>query len=130
MKQGIRIFMLILSVCAVSTALAKQPQCVGPKDPPGQANKPTKVTILHCGCADEGNRMHYVEINVSSKSRGHLKHEAGSIESCPDDLGFYKDFVRSGSDCQLVEDGDEPINSMLICELQIATDECGTVVTD
>ena len=128
MKQGIRIFLLVLSVCAVSTALAKKPECDWPKDPPGKGNKPTKVTILHCGCADEGDRMYYVEINVSSKSKGHLKHVAGSIESCSDGLGTYKDVIRLGSDCQ-VDDGAEPIDSMKFCGERAVMD-CGSESID
>jgi len=129
MKQGIRIFALILSMCMVSVVSAKPPECVDPKNPPGKANKPTKVAILHCGCADDGGPMQYVEIQVSSKSKGHFHHVAGSIASCSDGSDSYLDFVRSGSDCQ-VDDGSEPWKSMEFCGDRIATDACGTEVID
>lgn len=129
MKQGIRIFLLVLSVCVVSTALAKQPECVGPKDPPGHGNKPTKVTILHCGCADEGDLMQYVEIQISSKSKGHFHHVAGSISSCFDGVDTYRDFVRSGSDCQ-VDDGTGSLDAWEPCGERTALQECGTEVID
>ena len=129
MKQGIRIFLLVFCICSVSTVSAKPPECVDPKDPPGQANKPAKVTILHCACADEGDLMQYVEIQVSSKSKGHRHHIAGSIESCSDGAESFDDFVRNGSDCQ-VNDGAELMNSMEFCGNLVAADECGVAVID
>jgi hypothetical protein len=66
--------------------------------------KPSKVTILHCGCTDAGDVMEYVEIQVSSKSRGHLRHEAGSFASCyVESQDMEVDFLRLGGDC-VVED--------------------------
>ena len=127
MKQGIRIFTLVLSICMVSAVSAKPPECVDPKNPPGQAKKPTKVTILHCGCADDFGPMKYVEIQVSSRSKGHLRHIPGSIASCSDVADTYIDFIRNGSDCQ-VDDGSEAWGSMESCEDRIAGDECGIAV--
>jgi len=69
MKQGIRIFTLVLSICMVSAVSAKPPECIDPKNPPGKSRQQTKVTILRCACADDGGPMKYVEIQVSSKSR-------------------------------------------------------------
>jgi len=129
MYQGIRILAFVLSICAVSAVSAKPPECVGPTNPPGQGNKPTKVAILHCGCADDGGPMRYVEIEVSSKSKGHFNHVAGSIESCPDGSDSYSDFVRNGSDCQ-VDDGSEPWSAMEFCGARLAMDECGTASID
>lgn len=129
MKQGMRFFLLVLGVCFVSAVSAK-PACVDPKIPPGQAKKPSKVTILHCACPDTGDLMQYVEIQVSSKSKGHRNHVAGSIDSCSDGSDSYRDFVRSGSDCQ-VDDGADLMDSMEFCpEGRMAMDECGIVVID
>lgn len=114
----------------VSAVLAKPPECINPKNPPGKANKPNKVTILHCGCADDGGPMQYVEIQISSKSKGHFNHVAGSIASCSDGTDSYFDFVRTGSDCQVVDDESEPWKSMEPCGDRIATDVCGEAVID
>jgi hypothetical protein len=116
MSRKIAIFLLFIGAFATTVAVADPPECVGPPDgggppghagppdgagPPEGAGPPAKVVLLHCGCADDGNRMEYVEIQVSSRSKGHRFHEAGSIDSCSDGTDSFRDFVRSGSDCQL-----------------------------
>ena len=102
MKQLIRVLTLVLFTCTVTVAWAGPQDC---KEPPGQQkekNKPHKVTILHCGCPDAGDEMFYVEIQVSSKSKGHLKHaEAPTVASCEVDSDIYMDFSRNGPDCQV-----------------------------
>ena len=92
------------------------------------AAPPAKSTILHCGCNEAGDAMEYAEISVSSKSRGHDTHIAGSIDSCLVDEETTIDIVRLGDDCQL--DGPplgDPIES---CEEEgpIAGDICGLPV--
>jgi len=72
--------------------------------------------------------MEFVEINVSSKSKGHRHHQAGSIESCSDGADSFTDFVRSGSDCQL--DGPALGDEIAFCSDQVALQECGTEVID
>ncbi len=137
MNRGIAIFLLVIGSCMASVALADPPQCVGPPGgsgppdhagPPEGSGPPAKVSLLHCGCADDGNRMEFVEINVSSKSKGHRHHQAGSIESCSDGADSFTDFVRSGSDCQL--DGPELGDDIAFCSDQVALQECGTEVID
>lgn len=114
---------------ATQLALAGPPECVPPgligKDvPPGKA----KVTLLHCGCADDGLSLVYREIQVSNRSKGHRKHVAGSFDSCSDDGETYRDFVRTGSDCQV--DGPAMGDDIAFCDGQIAGDECGSEVID
>lgn len=137
MNRGIAIFLLVIGTCAASAATAGPPDCVGPPDgvgppdfagPPEGNGRPAMVTLLHCGCADDGNRMEYVEIRVTSKSRGHLNHQAGTIDSCSDGTDTFRDFVRSGSDCQL--DGPALGDAIGFCSDQLALQECGTEVID
>lgn len=131
MKRFFGMTVLLLCLCATSLAWAHDNECKippGHSDDKGQPNKPEKVSILHCGCADTGDMMHYVEIMVSSKSKGHKKHVAGSIDSCSDGSDNFNDFVRSGSDCQLTG---TPIDGMDACTNdQMAASECGTAVID
>lgn len=131
-----RIFILTVLSCAfASTAFARPPECVGPpewangKGPPGGPGK-WSVTLLHCGCADDGAQMEFVEIKVSSRSKGHLLHVAGSFDSCSTDGETYLDFVRTGSDCQ-VDDG-QPLlgDEMAYCSDQLAGQVCGDAVID
>ena len=131
MKQIARVLTAVFFAAAVMTAYAGPQEC---KEPPGQMKekgKPSKVTILHCGCTDAGDAMEYVEIQVSSKSRGHLRHVAGSVASCyVESLDMEVDFVRNGGDCQ-VDDG-APDIGMGFCvvgvegiEDQVAGAACG-----
>jgi hypothetical protein len=92
------------------------------------AGPPEKSTILHCGCNETADGMVYVEITISSKSRGHDQHVAGSIESCFDGVDSYNDVVRTGSDCQA--SGPELRDPIDACGEQIAGDECGALVID
>ena len=87
------------------------------------------MSILHCGCTEEADVLRYVEINVSSKSKGHLRHGSTSLTSCFDGVDTYIDFVRSGSDCQ-VDDGSELVDGLDFCVDKIAGDECGVQVID
>ena len=92
--------------------------------------KPSKVTILHCGCSDAGDAMEYVQIQVSSKSRGHLRHEAGSFASCSDGSDTYIDFIRTGSDCQ-VDDGTDQLDGLEFCnDSQVPMAVCGEASMD
>ena len=105
MKQFVRVLTAVLCTFAVAAVYAGPPEC---KEPPGQMkdkSKPEKVSILHCGCPDAGEKMFYVEIRVSSRSKGHLKHDGeDSLVSCSDGTDNYFDFLR-GADCQLEGEG-------------------------
>ena len=130
MKQFARVLTAVFFAGAVMAAYAHPQEC---KEPPGQMKekgKPSKVTILHCGCSDTGDAMEYVQIQVSSKSRGHLRHTAGSFASCSDGSDTYIDFVRNGSDCQ-VDDGTEKLEGLEFCnENQVPLAVCGGVSID
>jgi hypothetical protein len=140
--NAIRIFVLTILSCAfASAAFAGPPECVGPpewangkgpsngKGPPGGLGK-WSVTLLHCGCADDGMQLEFVEIRVSSRSKGHLLHVAGSFDSCSTDGETFLDFVRTGSDCQ-VDDG-QPLlgDEIAYCSGQLAGQVCGDEVID
>jgi hypothetical protein len=128
-----RVLVLTILCCGfTSAALAGPPKCVGPADgegPPGGSDK-WKATLLHCGCAEAGAQLEFVEITVSSRSKGHLKHVAGSFDSCSTDGETYVDFVRTGSDCQM-DDG-QPLmdEEIAYCSDQVAGQACGEVVID
>jgi hypothetical protein len=124
-----------------SYAMAEKPTdkgCGPPDDKPG--GKPEKVTLLHCGCDWDGVEasMMYKEITVSSKSKGHFKHVAGSFASCFAGQSevepfedIYLDFVRFGGDCQI--DGPELGDPIFTCESfedpdPVAGDSCGVKV--
>jgi hypothetical protein len=74
------------------------------------ANK-DQSTLLHCGCAWDGQNasMEYGENTISSRGRGHDSHVFGSMDSCYDGqvlinegyVDVYTDFLRVSSDCQL-----------------------------
>jgi hypothetical protein len=76
---------------------------------PTLAGRPGKANILHCGCAvdvDGNFGMAYVDVNVSSKARGHTKHGNGTIDSCfvgndADGTGTMVDFLRTADDCHI-----------------------------
>jgi hypothetical protein len=130
MKQFARVLTAVFFATAVMAAYAGPQEC---KEPPGQMkekNKPSKVTILHCGCTDAGDVMEYVEIQVSSKSRGHLRHVGGSYASCSDGSDTYVDFIRTGSDCQ-VDDGTAKLDGLEFCnDKQFPMAECGDLSKD
>ena len=129
MKQLVTILTAVFCICTVSVALAGPQEC---KEPPGQQkekNKPHKVTILHCGCTDAGDALEYKQIQVSSKSRGHLRHEAGSFASCyVEGLDMEVDFVRNGGDCQ-VDDG-APDIGMGFCDAEVGQEPAGVCGTE
>ena len=67
------------------------------------AAKPEKANILHCGCVlyEDGTiDMAFVDVNVSSKARGHTKHGEGDIDSCFDGVDTFVDFQRTANDCR------------------------------
>jgi hypothetical protein len=68
---------------------------------PTLAARPGKANILHCGCAvkDGDLGMAYIDVNVSSKARGHAKHGIGTTDSCLDGNGGMVEFSRIASDC-------------------------------
>jgi hypothetical protein len=95
------------------------------------AEPPAKSTILHCGCVIEESgavNMLYQEISVSSMSRGHDNHVAGTIDSCPAGDETFIDFVRTGDDCQIA--GPELGDPIDMCgeEGPVAGDVCGAQV--
>jgi len=59
-----------------------------------------KASVMHCGCNLAGDNMEYTEISISSKSRGHDAHVAGTVDSCFNGVDTYTDVVRAGNDCQ------------------------------
>ena len=66
------------------------------------AAPPEKANILHCGCVvdPDGNLgMAFLDINVSSKAKGHAKHGIGDIDTCFDGLETFADFQRTANDC-------------------------------
>lgn len=128
MMKRFSVVFLLAGLCAASAVQAKKPECIEPPGHGGDRGHPEKVTLLHCGCSDTGDAMYYVEIQVSSKSRGHLKHVAGGIESCSDGSDTFTDFVRSGSDCQLA--GPELDGLGMCSDDKAAMQECGTIVID
>ncbi len=68
--------------------------------------------------------MQYVEITVTTRSRGHLNHVAGSVDSCaPEDSDLFLDFVRDMSDCQI--EGDLIGDAIMPCDGKSAGDSCG-----
>ena len=87
MMKRISVVLLLAGLFTASAVQAKKPECIEPPGHGGDRGHPEKVTLLHCGCADTGDGMYYVEIQVSSKSRGHLKHLAGGID-CYGAVGF------------------------------------------
>lgn len=144
MKRTWSTLTAFLAAGLASAALAGPPECVGPPEgggppewagppggdgPPGQTGK-WKATLLHCGCAEDGTQLEFVEITVSNRSKGHLKHVAGSFDSCSSDGENYLDFVRTGSDCQ-VDDGQPLIgDDIAFCDDQVAGQACGEEVID
>jgi hypothetical protein len=92
------------------------------------AAPPPKSAILHCGCNETADGMVYVEISISSKSRGHDEHVAGSIDSCFDGVDTFNDVVRTGSDCLL--DGPQLRDPIAACDTQSAGQDCGELVID
>lgn len=120
---------------------AGPPDGVGPPDgagppwgigPPGivgtmipeHAGPPGFVRLLHCGCNADATGMEFVEITVTTRSRGHLNHVSGSIDSCaPEGSDLFLDFVREMSDCQL--EGDMIGDAIAPCNGQEAGQSCG-----
>jgi hypothetical protein len=123
---------MILCCGLAPVALAGPPECVGPpgdKGPHGNAGK-WKVTLLHCGCAEDGAGLEFVEITVANRSKGHLRHVAGSFDSCSTDGETFFDFVRTGSDCQ-IDDGQALIgDEIAYCTNQETGQACGEQVID
>ena len=133
MKNFVRVLTALICTCAVMAVYAGPQDC---KEPPGQMKekgKPSKVTILHCGCSDAGDRLEYKQIQVSSKSRGHRRHITGSFASCSDGTDTYMDFVRNGSDCQ-IDDGAPDLKDMDYCDpdnpAKQPGEPCGSQDTD
>ena len=89
------------------------------------AARPAKANILHCGCAvdDAGILgMAFINANVSSKARGHNKHDAGTIDSCFDGDDTFIDFQRTADDCQK---GVTPLGNLALCVDEMAGTSCG-----
>jgi hypothetical protein len=133
MKQFLRVLTAVFFATAVMAAYAHQKECNEPNGPKKEKGKPSKVTILHCGCSDAGDFMEYKQIQVSSKSRGHLRHISGTHASCSDGTDTYQDFVRNGSDCQ-IDDGAPELEGMDFCNPDSTAKQpgetCGSLDTD
>lgn len=88
-----------------------------------------KATILHCGCvldAADQVGMAYVQVSVSSKAKGHLKHIEGTLDSCVMADGItLVDFERTGADCQL---SGSALSTLAQCVAQTAGAICGQPV--
>jgi hypothetical protein len=113
MKKLTASLVCLLAFGFASTAIAARPGSVPPE----------KANILHCGCAvdEAGNLgMAYIDVNVSSKARGHTKH--GVIDSCFDGVKDLIEFERTANDCQ--KDG-APLGGLADCGQQMAGDICG-----
>jgi len=100
-RENLKIRILTVAILALSTSWAV---AAPPVDKPEKPAKPTKTTILHCGCSDSGDAMVYEEISVSSRSQGHLNHTLDSVDSCDvlaDDGTVISttDYSRIGPDC-------------------------------
>jgi hypothetical protein len=99
---------------------------------PTLAGRPEKSNIFHCGCVVDGEgtpAMAYIDVNVSSKAKGHTKHGIGTIDSCfdgndTDGNGTMVDFKRNKDDCQL---GGAPLGKLAACP-ELVELSCGTVV--
>lgn len=114
-------------VLAGVMALGASAAVAAPKAPVPKGPAP-KSTVMHCGCNAEGDDMVYTEIRISSKSRGHDAHVAGSIDSCFDGIETYTDFIRLGDDCQI--DGPplgDPIDAC-IEPVPMEGESCGALV--
>jgi len=101
------------------------------------AARPEKANILHCGCAvdEAGNLgMAYIDVNVSSKARGHNKHGDGTIDSCLDDEGNMFDFKRTADDCQIGDTKTGNLNLAPCVEemptMQMAGESCGELAPE
>jgi len=120
MKKLTASLVCLLAFGFASTAIAARPGDV----PPAKAN------ILHCGCAvdEAGNLgMAYIDVNVSSRARGHTKH--GVIDSCFDGVDALIEFERTANDCQ--NSGASLIGLALCAEevpVPMAGDICGELV--
>lgn len=91
---------------------------------PENAGPPGFVRLLHCACDESGDGMRYVEIMVTTRSRGHLQHVSGSVDSCaPEGSDLFLDFVLDMSDCQL--EGDLIGDAIAPCSGQEAGQACG-----
>jgi hypothetical protein len=96
------------------------------------AKKP-KISILHCGVDEVTETMVYNTISVSKASKGHANHVGGSIDSeGTGDFGgtgeiieeIFVNYVRTGADCLLDDEGDLPKCSVLgVIEGQV----CGSM---
>ena len=129
-RENLKIRILAVAILALSTSWAV---AAPPVDKPEKPAKPTKTTILHCGCSDSGDALVYEEISVSSRSRGHSNHLIGSVESCDvlDEDGNVTataDYSRIGPDCLVDADGE--LEGLGSCDDVIvgAGNQCGVPV--
>lgn len=129
-RENLKTRILTVAILALSTSWAV---AAPPVDKPEKPAKPTKTTILHCGCSDLGDALVMKEISVSSRSRGHQNHFVQSVESCDvlDEDGNVtatNNFSRVAPDC-LVEGELEGLGS---CDVVIpgAGESCGVVLVE
>jgi hypothetical protein len=112
----------IISLACLSVLGVVGSSVAAPPHPHGKAN------ILHCGCAvDEvGNlAMAYIDVDVSSKAKGHSKHGNGTIDSCFDGFNTMVDFLRTADDCQI--DGTPLVGNLDSCEGESETKSAGDI---
>jgi hypothetical protein len=117
MKKRITWIVSLLALAAIHSAIAAPPH--------GRAN------ILHCGCvldATSGDpAMAFVNVNTSSKAKGHARHGESSIDSCYDGVDSFVDFQRTADDCQI--DGAE-LAGLAQCSSEQAGNPCGEQVLE
>ncbi|MDH3635884.1 MAG: hypothetical protein OES20_14380 [Gammaproteobacteria bacterium] len=106
-RENLKTRILTVAILALSTSWAV---AAPPVDKPEKPAKPTKITILHCGCSDSGDALVMKEISVSSKSLGHQNHSTSSVESCDviDEDGNVtatNNFSRVAPDCIVEPEG-------------------------
>jgi hypothetical protein len=101
---------------------------IGLANPTLAARPLGKANILHCGCAVKDGKlgMAYIDVNVSSRARGHGKHGDGTTDSCMDGDERMVEFLRTASDCEN-ESSKQSIAGVSVCEQgETAGDPCGT----
>ncbi|MGD8643819.1 MAG: hypothetical protein PVI15_06000 [Chromatiales bacterium] len=109
-------------VLAAAMGLSASAAVAAPKGPA------PKATVMHCGCNVDGTDLEYTTIAISSRSKGHDAHVAGSIDSCFDGVDTYTDFIRLGDDCQI--DGPplgDPIDAC-VEPIPMEGESCGATV--
>ena len=107
---------LLISISASAIAdkppgTGKPPEECKPTKPekPAKPEKPqhAKAALMHCGCNSDGTGLEWNYLVVSSKSKGHRKHQAGDIVECyvpdVDEDVLEGTYTRDDKDCTIDE---------------------------